>query len=101
MTLWDTLDYLPAAFVQPIVDRIFEVMQPGGRLLAFFHAKPTGDETVFARYHLTESDQIDLQRMGGHPIQNTHTNRQVESIFKSFAAYKFFFLRRMLCERYW
>jgi SAM-dependent methyltransferase len=98
VTLWDTIDYLPEPFVQPIVDGIYEVMQPGGRLLAFFHSKPTGDETVFARYHLTDQDQIDLQRIGGHTITRTHTNRQVETIFSKFAAFRFFLAKDALRE---
>ena len=53
-------------------------MDPGGQLLAIFHAKTTGDDVTFARYHLTASNQLELQRIGMHPIRYTFTNRQVE-----------------------
>ena len=98
VAFWDTADYLPAALLQPIVDRIFEVMEPGGQLLAFFHTKATGDETVFSRYHLTEGDQVEMHRVGGHAILQTYTNRQVETMFHQFAGYKFFLAKDALRE---
>jgi hypothetical protein len=98
VTLWDTPDYLPEPLVQPVVDRIYEVMERGGHLLAFFHSKTTGDDTIFSRYHLTASDQLDLQRLPGHPILHTYTNRQVENIFKRYASYKFFLAKDTLRE---
>ena len=73
-------------------------MEPGGQLLAFFHSKATGEETVFSRYHLTEGDKVDMQRVGGHGILQTYTNRQVEAIFQRFAGYKFFLAKDALRE---
>ena len=84
VALWDAADYLPAVLLQPVVDRIFEVMEPGGQLLAFFHTKATGEETAFTRYHLTESDAVEMQRVGGLPLLHTYTNRQVEGLFHQF-----------------
>ena len=98
VTLWDTLDYLPASFAQPVVDRIFDVMEPGGQLLAFFHSKPTGDDTVFSRYHLTDSDLVELQHVGGRPLLQTYSNRQVEQLFHRYAGYKFFLAKDALRE---
>ena len=98
VALWDTIDYLPEGLIQPIVDRIHEVLEPGGKLLAFFHAKPTGDDTVFTRYHLTDGDQIDMQRLGGHSVLQISTNRQVETMFKQYAAFKFFLAKDALRE---
>ena len=54
--LWDTLDYLPKSLVQPVADRLAEVMLPGCQLLALFHsstpagitAKPSPDDTTFS-----------------------------------------------------
>ena len=96
--LWDTADYLPEAILQPIIDRIYDVMEPGGKLLAFFHSKATGDDTVFSRYHLTGTDQIEMQRMGGHTILRTYTNREVEGLFKRFSGYKFLLAKDALRE---
>ena len=115
--LWDTLDYLPKELIQPIADRISEVMSPGGQLLAFFHAGGApgsigsavtaqkrsdrgsdSGEASFTRYHLTASDHIELQRIGGKPVLHTQTNRQVESIFHRYAGYKFFLAKDNLRE---
>ena len=79
-------------------------MQPGGRLLAFFHSKMEGQGTAFSRYHLTPTDQLELQRIDSHPIQRTYTNRQIEGLFKRFASYKFFLpkdtIREVMVVRY-
>lgn len=98
VTLWDTADYLPEAFVEPVISRIHEVMAPGGQILAFFHSKLTGDDTGFSRYHITPTDQLDLQPIGRHPILNTFTSRQVEALFKKFASHRFFLAKDTLRE---
>jgi SAM-dependent methyltransferase len=96
--LWDTLDYLPTALLEPIVERLRDVMEPGGQLLAFFHSKQDGDDTAFSRYHLTDGEQVELQRTGTHKMQHTFTNRQIEGIFKAFAGYKFLLAKDSLRE---
>ncbi len=96
--LFDALDYVPAPFVQPIVDRVHAVLQPGGSLLAFFHGKLTGDETGFSRYHLTAGDHLELQRMGGLPVLGNLSTRQVEQIFSAYASHRFFLAKDALRE---
>lgn len=104
--LWDTLDYLPKAVIQSVADRLFEVITPGGQLLALFHsstpagvtAKPSADDTTFSRYHLTPADALELQRIGGRPILHTQTNRQVEAVFHLYSGYKFFLAKDTLRE---
>lgn len=98
VALWDTADYLPAELLQVIVNRLYDVMEPGGQLLAFFHSKPGGDDTQFSRYHLTDSDQLQIQRVGGRPLLHTYSNRQVETLFGRYAAYKFFLAKDALRE---
>src|SRR6185437_1276445 len=44
--LWDTADYLPEPLLAPVFERIHEVLQPGGLMLAFFHAA-TATDTSF------------------------------------------------------
>lgn len=98
VTLWDTLDYLPTALVQPVVTRLAEVIAPGGKLLAFFHSKLTGEEAIFSRYHLTASDAVEIQRQGAHPLISTWSNRQVETLFSGYASPKFFLAKDTLRE---
>lgn len=98
VTLWDTADYLPEPLVGPVIERLYEVMEPAGQLLALFHSKLTGEDTTFSRYHLTATDQLDLQSIGNHPILHTYTTRQVETLFKRFASHKFFLAKDTLRE---
>ncbi len=98
ITLWDTADYLPESLLQPVIDRIYDVMEPGARLLAFFHTKLVADDTAFSRYHFTATDQLEMQRVAGYPIRHVYTNRQVEYLFKRFASYKFFLAKDTLRE---
>jgi hypothetical protein len=96
--LWDTADYLPEALVAPVIERIYEVMEPGGQLLAFFHSKLTGDDTQFSRYHLTSTDLLEMQRIQGRPILHNYTARQVETLFKRFASHKFYLAKDTIRE---
>lgn len=98
VALWDTVDYLPGALAQPLIDRIFDLMEPGGKLLAFFHSKATGPETTFSRCHLGDTDQLQVQAMGKHPLLHTYSNRQVETMFQRFGSHKFFMAKDALRE---
>jgi len=102
--LWDTLDYLPEPFVAPVVVRLHEVLQPGGRLLAFFHNEEQGPpETPFSRYHLAAGESVDAQRAAPHRIHAIYSNRAVEKLFGEFHATRFFLardkMREVLVER--
>ena len=98
VTFWDTADYLPAALLAPVIDRIHEVMLPGGVLLGFFHSKANAGEVRFSRYHLTATDAIDIQRTGAHPILNVYNNRQIEKLLENFSSTKFFLAKDSLRE---
>lgn len=96
--LWTTLDYIPAALVAPVVQRLRSSMRPGGRVLALFHTRPTGDFTSFCRYHLTDSESIEMQETKAFPVQRVYTNRTIENIFKAYANLKFFLAKDNLYE---
>jgi SAM-dependent methyltransferase len=95
--LWDTADYLPEPLLAPVFERIHEVLQPGGRMLAFFHA--TADaETSFNRYHLTETDVIEMQCAGNYPLLNVYSNRKIENMLSGFSNFRFFLAKDSLRE---
>jgi hypothetical protein len=96
--LWTTIDYLPAAVIPPLIARLYEGMQPGGKLLAFFHTRSQGPETTFCRYHLVDSNDIDMQESGAYPVTHVYTNREIERLFKAFSGYKFFLARDNVYE---
>lgn len=92
--LWDTADYLPEPIVAPVIDRIHQVMEPNGQILAMFHSSSTASVTPlkadFSRYHLTDTNRVDVQRVGDYPLLNTFTNRQIEKLFEKFKSFTFF-----------
>ncbi len=96
--LWDTADYLPDTLLPAVLDRIHSVMQEGGLMLALFHSKAEGSDTTFSRYHLTETDAVEMQRAGNYPILHIYNNRQIENMLKEFSSYKFFLAKDNLRE---
>jgi SAM-dependent methyltransferase len=105
---WDTADYLPEALLAPVLERIHQVMAPGGQMLCMFHSasssSPTGPaRTDFCRYHLTDANHVDVQHAGDYPILHNYTNRQIEKLLASFKAFHFFLgkdnLREVLVTR--
>lgn len=92
---WDTSDYLPPELLAPVLERIHTVMAPEGQLLAMFHvpaaASATGaTKSDFHRYHLTDSNIVEVQRAGEYPLLATYTNRQIERLLESFQGFHFF-----------
>jgi hypothetical protein len=93
--LWDTADYLPGELLEPVLERLHEVMAPGGQMLAMFHSPAStsgldGPKASFCRYHLTDANKVDVQRAGEYPLLNTYTNRQIEKLLGSFKGFHFF-----------
>ncbi|WP_348268603.1 class I SAM-dependent methyltransferase [Edaphobacter paludis] len=95
--LWDTADYLPESLLVPVFSRIHDVLQPGGLMLAFFHASPDA-EAAFNRYHLTETDVIEMQRAGSYPLLNVYSNRKIENLLSGFSNFRFFLAKDSLRE---
>lgn len=95
--LWDTADYLPESLIAPVFARIHQVLQPGGLMLAFFHAAGAPD-TTFCRYHLTDTDVVDMQRAGNFPLLHTYSNRAIENMLSGFSNYRFFLAKDSLRE---
>lgn len=95
--LWDTVDYLPEPLVEPLFARLHEVMAPGGLLLAFFHINREAN-TAFCRYHLTDTEAVEMQRSGNYPLLNTYSNRKIETFLHDFNSYRFFLAKDNLRE---
>lgn len=96
--LWTTLDYMPEPMIAPVIQRFHASMVPGGRILALFHTKKTGDDTSYCRYHLTDSDNIETQESAHYPVQRAYTNRSIEKLFANFSNYKFFLAKDNVYE---
>jgi len=96
--LWTTLDYIPEGLIAPLVERLYNSLREGGRILALFHTKQTGPETVFCRYHLTETEMIEMQESAPFPVRRVYTNRNIEKLFSAFSNYRFFLAKDNLYE---
>jgi hypothetical protein len=94
---WDTADYLPEPLIAPVLSRIHKVLQPGGLMLAFFH-QTTSPDTFFCRYHLTDTDVVEMQRAGNFPLVNVFNNRKIENMLSEFSNYRFFLAKDSLRE---
>jgi cyclopropane fatty-acyl-phospholipid synthase-like methyltransferase len=95
--LWDTTDFLPEALVEPVFARLHEVMEPGGLMLAFFHAN-ADPKAPFCRYHLTDTEVVDIQKAGSYPVVQIYSNRKIENLLKDYSTYRFFLAKDSLRE---
>jgi SAM-dependent methyltransferase len=96
--LWTTLDYVPEGLIVPLIERLHHSLRPGGRILALFHTKQHGEGTVFCRYHLTESEMIEMQESAPFPVRRVYTNRNIEKLFSAYSNYRFFLAKDNLYE---
>jgi hypothetical protein len=87
--LWDTLDFLPEPLLQPVIDRLHEVIRPEGKVLAFFNSKLEPSSAAHRRFHVTDSDQVASQAGAGYKQLRVLQNRNVEKLFHAYAASKF------------
>lgn len=88
--LWDTVNYLPAAMVPAVFERLHTVLRPNGRLLALFHGRTEGPEATFSRYHLTDTDQLHVASAGDYSVRQVYQPRQLEKLLEKFSNTRFF-----------
>ena len=95
---WDIADYLPETLVKPLVERLQSMLKPKGHLLAFFHTKDAGNESLYSRHHIVQKDTLELEPIQGFKLQRIFNNRHIENLFKDFASRKFFLGRDNIRE---
>jgi hypothetical protein len=95
---WDVADYLPESLVKPLVERLQVMLKPKGHLLAFFHTKDAGNESLYSRHHIVQKDTLELEPIQGFKLQRIFNNRHIENLFKDFASRKFFLGRDNIRE---
>jgi len=96
--LWTTLDYLPEGLVAPVVRALHGAMSPGGQLLAVFHTKLQPDLSPYQRFHITGTDDVELQRARPATQQRALTNRQIERLFSEWSGLKQFLAKDGVSE---
>lgn len=96
--LWTVLDYLPEPLVAPLVQYLHPAMNPGGQVLAFFHTRLQGEETMRYRFHVTPGDDVEMQLTGQFPIQRAFTNRSIERLFTGWSGHRQFLAKDSVSE---
>jgi hypothetical protein len=96
--LWTALDYLPEPLVAPAVKRLSSAMNPGGQVLALFHTRTKGEETVHCRFHVTPGDDVEVQLAQPFPIQRAFTNRSIERLFAGWSGHRQFLAKDSVSE---
>jgi len=96
--LWTVLDYLPEPFLAPLVARLRDAMNPGGQVMAFFHTRTQGEDVVRFRYHVTSSDDVEMQMTQQFPIQRAFTNRSIERLFTGWSGHRQFLAKDSVSE---
>jgi hypothetical protein len=87
--LWDALDYIPAPVADAILRKLKAVVSEQGQMLAFFHSRMTGPETVFCRYHVLDGTTIETQEGAHHPVLRNYQNRQIETLLQDLGTCRF------------
>jgi CRISPR/Cas system Type II protein with McrA/HNH and RuvC-like nuclease domain len=59
-------------------------------LLAFFHGRLEGPETAFARFQLTDADELIALDSGSFPVRKVYNTRQVEKFLEGYTSTRFF-----------
>jgi hypothetical protein len=96
--LWTTLDYLPEALVAPVVSAFHSAMSPGGQLLAVFHTKLQPELAPYHRFHITPTDDVELQLAKPATQQRAMTNRNIERLFADWSGLKQFLAKDSVSE---
>ena len=88
--LWDTANFLPPEFVPALFDRLRKVLRPDGMILAFFLGRLEGPETAFARFQLTDADELVALDSGSFPVRKVYQPRQIENFLAGYTSTRFF-----------
>jgi hypothetical protein len=96
--LWTALDYLPEPLLAPLVARLYEAMNSGGQVMAFFHTRTQGEDATRFRYHVTLGDEVLMQMTQQFPIQRAFTNRSIERLFTGWSGHRQFLAKDSVSE---
>ena len=93
---WDIFDYLNAELLQRVASRLYEVVRPGGAVLALFHSRPP---EAFHRYRIADHQTIEaIPAMAPGGYKRVFQNREILNLFGQFRSAKTFVGRDQLRE---
>lgn len=93
---WDLLDFMEAPLSSRLMTRLYEILRPGGAVLALFHSRPA---ERFYRYRIAANQSIELIAAPPLAMQGkVFQNRQILDLFGQFRSSKTFVGRDQLRE---
>lgn len=96
--IWDALQFLNPALLQPTVDKLYEILRPNSLLLAFFHADEKATQVPLYTYRIADQKTLILTPRGERQRGQFFNNRGLEKLFQRFQSVKFFLTRDSLRE---
>jgi hypothetical protein len=96
--LWDTLQFLPAALAQAMLDRLHRALAPDALLLALFHAESVGPSACQQICRIMDARHVMVGSRGARRTLVAFNARSIEKFFRRFQALKFFLTRDNLQE---
>ncbi len=94
---WDRLQFLPEGHLNLVIERLHQILVPGGLLLAMFHPEKEPAAAPLA-CRVTEDGQLWLRPAGPARPFLRYTTRSIEGLFRSFESLKFYLTRENLQE---
>jgi hypothetical protein len=93
---WDLFDYFDAAVSTRIMDRLFDILHPGGAVLALFHSRPP---ERFHRYRIIDAQTVELLPASTLAVHaRVFQNREILDLFQKFRSSKTFVGRDQVRE---
>lgn len=92
---WDVLDYLDNELLSRVVARLYEILRPGGAVLALFHSRPA---ERFHRYRIVDNAFELLPAPPPAAHERIFQNREILNLFAQFRSSKTFVGRDQLRE---
>jgi hypothetical protein len=94
--VWDLLDYLDSELMPRLMDRLYEILKPGGVVLAMFHSRTP---ERYHRYRVLDDHSVEMIPT---PTISVHArifqNREILDLFGEFRSSKTFVARDQLRE---
>ena len=94
--IWDLLDYFDPAVVPALMNRLYNMLHPGGTVLAHFHSRPA---ERFHRYRILDGQTIELLPAPTLAVHaHVFQNREILDLFGKFRSSKTFVGRDQVRE---
>lgn len=96
--LWDGLEWLSPDAQRAVVNRMHDILRPGGTAFTVFHTDNATGTVPVHHYKLHDQQSLSVMDTGRNRPHRLFTNRNIEMLFDRFASVKFFLSRDQIRE---